>query len=71
MIKLVLLGDGKRWGDPFMSIPMTHSIISSLLFSYVTIYQFLTKIFFFYSSRGKGIRVLGWWAQESQTLREA
>jgi hypothetical protein len=23
------------------------------------------------SSRGKGIRVLGWWAQESQTLREA
>jgi hypothetical protein len=23
------------------------------------------------SSRVKGIRVLGWWAQESQTLREA
>ncbi len=31
MIKLVLLGDGKRWGDPFMCIPMTHSFISSLL----------------------------------------
>jgi hypothetical protein len=54
MIKLVLLGDGKRWGDPFMCIPMTHSFISSLLFSYVTIYQFLTKIFFFFFFTGEG-----------------
>jgi len=51
MIKLVLLGDGKRWGDPFMCIPMTHSFISSLLFS---IYQFLTKIFFFFFFTGEG-----------------
>lgn len=53
MIKLVLLGDGKRWGDPFMCIPMTHSFISSLLLSYVTIYQFLTKIFFFFFFTGE------------------
>jgi hypothetical protein len=54
MIKLVLLGDGKWWGDPFMCIPMTHSFISSLLFSCVTIYQFLTKIYFFFFFTGEG-----------------